>query len=445
MFKTYPLVIIFLFLCLKSISQEDKQKFKDAFKASLVTVTDFSYEFKGDKMQKSEIILKPKFTYRINNISKLVFIGQVYSELNDNLEPGKSKDHTVSKWSRRLFIGDRTNLELRELYYQTKIGGNFRIMLGKQQIVWGETDGLKLLDVVNPQNFREFILDGFEDSRIPLWSLKSEFDLDDIAVQLVWIPDNTYHIIPNFDAPYFTSSLFPKPPEGVSTIFGQVDRPTRFLKDSDAGIKLSTFRSGWDISINYFYYYEDLPAFYNRLDLGSPSGPSLIIEPEYERQHLIGGTFNKVLGSSTLRGEIAYVFDQNFITTDPNIYNGIVTSHVYKSAFGIDYIKGEHIISAQLFSNIISDRISVYNRDRFETNTSLKLSRDMMNDNLTADILWIQNYNHGDGYVRPQLSYWINSSVQLLLESTIFYGNTNQLFGQFQDRNRVSIGMKWGI
>jgi len=52
------------------------------------------------------------------------------------------------------------------------IGNGFALRLGKQQIVWGETDGLKLLDVMNPQNFREFILDEFEDSRLPLWSVK---------------------------------------------------------------------------------------------------------------------------------------------------------------------------------------------------------------------------------------------------------------------------------
>lgn len=445
MFRTYSLVIIVLLVYIKVDSQENKRKFKDAFRSSLVVITDFSYEPENKGVQKSEIILKPKFTYRINNNSRIVFIGQIYSELNDNLEEGRSKDYTSSKLNRRLFIGDRTNLELRELYYQTKIGKGLRITLGKQQIVWGETDGLKLLDVVNPQNFREFILDDFEDSRIPLWSLKNEFDIDDIGVQLVWIPDNTYHITQDFDAPFFTSNLFPKPPEGVSTVFKRPERPKRFFKDSDFGIKLSAFKKGWDISVNYFYYYEDLPAFYNRLDLDNLSGPSIMITPKYKRQHLIGGTFNKVVGSSTLRGELAYIFNQNFITIDPNISNGVQTSNVYKLAFGIDYIKGENVISVQLFSDIITNDISAYNRDNFETNTSLKLSRDLMNDSLNAELLWVHNYNHGDGYIRPQFSYWMNSSVQLLLESSIFYGNKNQLFGQFKDRNRISFGMMWGL
>ncbi len=442
--KNLLIIIIFLGF-FRGSSQEQRGRVKDAFKPSLIAITDFSYEFSGRKMQKSEIILKPKFTYRINNKSRIVFIGQIYSELNDNLEEGTPDDHTVSKLSRRLFIGDRTNLELRELYYQTRIGENLRFTLGKQQIVWGETDGLKLLDIVNPQNFREFILDDFEDSRIPLWSVKSEFDIGEIGVQLVWIPDNTYHITQDFDAPFFTSSLFPRPPEGVSTILGKPVRPNRFIEDSDIGFKLSTFKKGWDVSFNYFYYYDDLPAFYNSLNVSDSNAPSLVITPEYERQHLIGGTFNKVIGSSTIRGELAYIFDQNFISSNPDISNGVQTSNVYKSVFGIDYIKGENIISAQLFSDIIIEGISPFNRDRFETNTSLKLSREMMNDNLSAEVLWVHNHNHGDGYVRPQLSYWMNSSIQLLIESSVFYGNENQLFGQFRNRNRLSIAMKWGI
>lgn len=441
----YPALIAIMLMYIQLHAQNSKRNFKESFKASLIAITDFSYEFDSRQMQKSELILKPKFTYRINNTSKLVFIGQLYSELNDNLEEGVMKDRTVSRLSRRLFIGDRTNLELREFYYQTRIAKKLNLTLGKQQIVWGETDGLKLLDIVNPQNFREFILDDFEDSRIPLWSVKGEFDLSDIGVQLIWIPDNSYHITQNFDTPFFTRSLFQLPPEGVSVIFNEADRPKRFLKDSDVGFKLSTFKKGWDISLNYFYYYDDLPAFYNLLELTNPDGPQLVISPEFERQHLIGGTFNKVVGSSTLRGEVAYIFNQNFNASDISTNRGVVTSNVYKSALGIDYIKGENIISAQLFSDVIINDISVHNRDRFETNTSLKLSREMMNDNLSAEVLWVHNYNHSDGYVRPQVSYWLNSSTQLLLESGLFYGNKNRLFGQFRDRNRLSIGMRWGI
>ncbi len=441
----YKYIVVWLLFSLGVQAQKKQNKFKDAFKASLIVTSDFSYELQKDALQKSEIILKPEFSYKLNRSSKFVLKSQLYTELNDNLEKGVPEENMVSDFSKRLFIGDRTNLELRELFFYTNIKNKLRLTIGKQQIVWGETDGLKLLDVVNPQNFREFILDDFEDSRIPLWSLKAEFDIGDIGVQLVWIPDNTYHITQGFDAPFFTKNLFQLPPEGIPAVINKVEKPKRFINDSDIGFKLSTFTKGWDLSLNYFYYYDDLPTFYNELQTTETNNPFVAINPKFERQHLIGGTFNKVFGSSTFRGEVVYIFNQNLPSTNLNAARGIETSNIFKSAIGIDYIKGENIISAQLFSDIITDNISPYNRELFETNISLKVSREMMNDAFNAEMLWVQNTNHGDGYMKPQISYWVDTNTQLFLGSSIFYGNESNLFGQFKDRSRISFGMRWGI
>ena len=43
------------------------------------------------------------------------------------------------------------------------------VKLGLQQVVWGQADGLRVLDVINPLDYREFILEDFLDSRRPLW------------------------------------------------------------------------------------------------------------------------------------------------------------------------------------------------------------------------------------------------------------------------------------
>jgi hypothetical protein len=424
-------------------SQNFSKSKRKKFKPSLVVATDFSYEFYSKSMQKSELILKPEFTYSFNRKTKLVFKGQIYNEFQDNLESGRPKENTVSEASKRWFIGTRTSVELREFYLYTSVLKKLRLTLGKQQIVWGQTDGLKLLDVVNPQNFREFMLDDFEDSRIPLWSLKAEFDIADVGVQFIWIPDNSYHITQDFDAPYFTKSLFKQLPGGVQMQLENPIKRNRFLADSDIGLKLSRFKKGWDLSLNYLYYYDDLPVFYTEI-ITNTTRPIAKISPVFKRQHLIGGTFNKVFGSATFRGELAYVFNQNF-TSNTSAVRGIEQSNVYKSALGIDYIKGEHVVSFQLFTDWVVSGIDPYNRDRLETNTSLQVSKELLNDDLTAEILWVHNANHGDGYATPKISYWVNSSTKLLLSSSIFYGNENLLFGQFTNRTRLSFGFVWGI
>ena len=85
------------------------------------------------------------------------------------------------------------SLRIRELYWQT-YGDNSFWRIGKQQVVWGEADGIKLLDVINPQDFREFILDDFDDSRIPLWMMNAQINTSDSGIlQLLVIPDTSTH------------------------------------------------------------------------------------------------------------------------------------------------------------------------------------------------------------------------------------------------------------
>ena len=80
----------------------------------------------------------------------------------------------------------------REFYVDYNIP-QMDLRIGKQMIVWGEIDGFRLLDLVNPFDLREFILDDYEDSRIPQWSvdLKWRFleDKPDQYLEFIWIPD----------------------------------------------------------------------------------------------------------------------------------------------------------------------------------------------------------------------------------------------------------------
>lgn len=62
---------------------------------------------------------------------------------------------------------------LRELYVDTSLM-DWDLRVGKQQVVWGTADGIKLLDIINPTDFRELNQNAFEDSRIPVWMINAE-------------------------------------------------------------------------------------------------------------------------------------------------------------------------------------------------------------------------------------------------------------------------------
>ncbi|MBT4182424.1 MAG: RNA polymerase-associated protein rapA [Candidatus Thioglobus sp.] len=67
---------------------------------------------------------------------------------------------------------------LREAYVDTEMN-DWSIRAGKQQVVWGTADGMKLLDTINPTDYSEMAQNQMEDSRIPVWMINAEKDLED--------------------------------------------------------------------------------------------------------------------------------------------------------------------------------------------------------------------------------------------------------------------------
>jgi len=62
---------------------------------------------------------------------------------------------------------------LREAYVDATVE-DWSIRAGKQQVVWGTADGMKLLDMINPTDYSEMAQNQMEDSRIPVFMVNAE-------------------------------------------------------------------------------------------------------------------------------------------------------------------------------------------------------------------------------------------------------------------------------
>lgn len=109
---------------------------------------------------------------------------------------------------------------LRELYVDTTLA-DWQFRLGKQQVVWGTADGIKLLDIINPTDYREFNQNTFEDSRIPVWMLKAEKNLTDRSSLQFIVSQHEENKIPGMDAQDNHGEAFIM--KGVDTITGPVN------------------------------------------------------------------------------------------------------------------------------------------------------------------------------------------------------------------------------
>jgi len=384
---------------------------------------------------------------RFDNGIRLTTIGRLRTQTVDGLEPNENDFSAYSPASSPGLLSPTTEFELREFFIETAIGNDY-LTLGKQQIVWGKADGLKVLDVVNPQSFQEFILSDFEDSRIPLWTLNYEWQLgENTNLQFLWIPDQTMHALLDREAIYAftTPRIVPIAPAGVDVRLDSVRRPSRVIVDSDFGLRWSAFMGGWDLTLNYLYHYDDLPVFYQRLEISS-TGAIVFVEPEYERSHLIGGTFSNAFGDLTIRGELGYSTDKYFLTTDSRYSKGVAKSSEVSYVLGFDWFGVEDsLISFQLFQSIVIDAPREITRPDVDTTMTLLVQKEFLNDTLKLEMLTLHNLNDSDGLLRPKVTYEWQDDLKVWLGLDIFYGDRQGLFGEFSKNDRIIVGLEIGF
>jgi hypothetical protein len=369
----------------------------------------------------------------------LTAIGRIRLDTVDDLNQSSTAD-TFSAVAKLFATKDWGSIELRELYWETFADNSFW-RIGKQQVVWGEADGLKLLDVINPQNFREFVMDDFDDSRIPLWMFNAEFTLTENGVlQVLWIPDTTVHNLAPSGSPYAfsSSSIVPKRSGDSAVQLSPAKAPRSPIKDSDIGLRYTDFLGGWDVSLNYLYHYVDEPI----VSASAQTNSELL--QNYERSHLLGGTASSALGDWTIRAEIA--FETNRYHRTKQSLPGVVQANQWSSVIGLDYQGlSDQFISVQWFQSRINAGQAKLIEHSQEDSVTLLWESNFLNDTLTAKWLQIHSIDHGDGVFRPKLSYNLQSNLDIYLSADVFYGNKDTLFGQFDQGDRVSIGFEWGL
>ena len=84
--------------------------------------------------------------------------------------------------------------------------GDFVFRFGKQIVAWGETDGIRLMDQINPLDVRRGVGDVyFENIIIPLWMTKAEYFPD---IDVSWIQDLGLEFVVNPNAKFISDKTF---------------------------------------------------------------------------------------------------------------------------------------------------------------------------------------------------------------------------------------------
>lgn len=412
-----------------------------ALAVDVTTIFEIDQAYGRDGNEKSELSVQFELDHDFDRLGSLTSIVEIRAVGPDQLEPGEPHLDLISNASERWSINNYLEVELRELYLDRDITiGNLegQLRLGKQQVVWGQADGLRLLDVVNPIDFREFILPDYDDSRIPLWMVNLELYLGAGDLQLLWIPDTSMHNLPGPGSSFEFTAPFTRIPEHIPFIVEPFDRPND-LGDSDFGIRFSTFRGGWDLAFNHLYRYDDFPYFEKKL-----GADGLTLTPKFGRTHTLGASLSNAFGDFVLRTEVAFNTDK-YLETNSLQDDSVGSTRELGYVLGLDWTGlTDTMISLQVFQSILLDDDD-FVRDDTDTHLTLLARRYFMNESLLIKILWIYHQNEGDNLFRLSTTYDVTSELQLEAYVDMFSGNDDKLFGQFDDQDRYGLRLSYGF
>lgn len=370
--------------------------------------------------------------------------------------------------------GMRTDGQVREIYFDYKPIESLSLRAGRQTVIWGESDGLRLMDMINPMDLKwGYLTRDFEDFRTPLTMLRVNYRVPGLeahmaAVELVWIPvDFEVNQIPPPgsawapESPKFFNDLafglamgaVPGVPFPTLAVLRTEERP-RTLRNSRIGAKLAGKIAGTDLSLNYFHTYSD-GAVYKFTGVGIGDAPANLfgitntfnMEAKFPWKHIVGGTFNHDFGMFVARGEVAYEFKDQF----QNLSKADFTeeSDYIKAMLGFDYQltipgfnRGKTIfVSGQIFDFRIMD----YNNDivnipygyrvkEDETVLTLLVNTGFAEDKIKPEIFVAYDPSYNSWWVKPKLGLEYGSDWRIEMGANFFDGrNTQRLpFGAFE-------------
>lgn len=338
------------------------------------------------------------------------------------------------------------------------------LKLGLQQVVWGQADGLRVLDVINPLDYREFILEDFLDSRRPLWMARADVPLgkaENGSLQLIWVPYFAPARLPGAENEFGLGSSFglgligaAQSGSGLPPFAVRADpttRPAYKLKSSQGGARYSRSVGSWDLTANYFFGWEDTPTSYVGGFDFKPNDPlpTVVFKPSFDRKEVFGGTAATNFGSVVLRMEAGWNRNKPQAVTGIQdnagpIKNGFEKFGLFSSVAGLDWSAKTWLwISGQYFFQSINAPQSRLLFPRNNHLASIYFRTNFLRDTLRPEFFVLTGLNQWQFMIRPKLTKTIGDHWSVGVSADFLGGNQTNIFGYFDSRDRVVIELKW--
>jgi hypothetical protein len=333
------------------------------------------------------------------------------------------------EFTREVLDNREKELELGESYVLGSITDKIDFRFGRQIMVWGKSDNIRITDILNPLDLREPGLVDIEDLRLPVTMLRLDYYTGKWNVGVLFLPEIRFNKVPAFGSDFFPGISRP-PPEDV---------PSDSLDNTEFAASLSGILSGWDVAFYFADVYNKQPHH-----AAKPDGQRV---RKHARLKMFGSAFNYAMGNWLLKAEGAYIDGFEFFNAPGKNFSRI------DALVGIEYTGfHETVISFEIANRHLFDFEDVLKQppdkaveDEFQT--AFRFTRGFLNDTLTV-IFLAQTFDvFGDGgaFQRISAEYDLTDSIQLSGGFVFYASGDLRQFNDIGDNDRLFLGIRYSF
>ena len=319
--------------------------------------------------------------------------------------------------------------ELREIYLEGSPFGNLDIKLGKQIVSWGVANSLRVVDVLNPTDNREFGMTDLEDVRLPIAMTKLDYYIGDLKLEAVAVHEIKF----NKSAPI--GSDFNPSTQRINEVIQESS-----TENTEYGLAVFGSFSGWDASLHWAQYFDDTPHIkITKVTIIPGIGSVPTLEQRHSRLTMGGVTLSIPSGNflwkaeaAKLQGmEFALVTDKLFSRTDVLVgseYSGWSDTSLTLE-FGVQHLNDFDIKLEESPDSQLEDRIA----------TTVSFMQDYINQTMHLNLFGMMIGKNGQdgGLNRMSLEYDVMDAFSVTGGAMLYQPGGNDYFQSLNENDRI--------
>lgn len=336
-----------------------------------------------------DLAFKTSYGYKKHSVDGIEYSGfnqaqtslylQLDSKISDNWKLRASTNmfydaiydlHSNNNYRNNVLDTYEKELRVDDAYIQGSLRSDLDLKIGRQRVVWGKSDTIRITDVINPLDNRLPGMTDIEDLRLSVGMAKLDYYTGHWNLSAMVIGESRIMLEAAPRGEFFpVNNIFPTAPDP----FMDLVTPNSSLDDVQYALAANGIFSGWDLS---FYAANVLDQKWH-----IENGKRVV-----NRINMLGSALNIASGNWLFKSEAAFLNGIKYNTTN-NPKNRL------DALVGFDYmgftdtvlsieIANRHIFNHESQMSALSDFV-----DKNEIQTALRASRSFLNDTLNATFL----------------------------------------------------------